>query len=182
MTKADLPALQRPLVFLGMMGCGKSSLGQRVAERLGVPFFDADAEIEKAAQMSVAEIFESHGEAAFRDGERRVIARLLDGPVHVLALGGGAFVNDQTRALIKQKGLSVWLDVPLDELVDRVSRKPGKRPLLVGTDIASKLSELMQARTPHYGEADIRLPLGKMSHQQAVDEILAALDKTDRIA
>ena len=110
----------RPIVLIGMMGAGKSSLGLRLAEALKLPFLDADAEIEKAAAMSIAEIFDQHGEAAFRDGERRVIKRLLDSEPMVLALGGGAFINDATRALVQEKALSVWLDVPVDELVPRL--------------------------------------------------------------
>ena len=143
----------RPIVLIGMMGAGKSSLGLRLAEALHLPFLDADAEIEKAAAMSVAEIFEQHGEAAFRDGERRVIKRLLDGEPMVLALGGGAFMNDETRALVQEKALCVWLDVSLDELVRRVKKKPNKRPLLKGQNVEEKLAELMQIRAPIYRHA-----------------------------
>lgn len=165
----------RPIVLLGMMGAGKSSLGIRLAETLGVPFADADAEIEKAAQMSVAEIFETHGEAAFRDGERRVIKRLLgDGP-QVLALGGGAFVNDETRALVKQLAVSVWLDVPLDELERRVKKKPGKRPLLAGKDVRAVLAQLSETRGPLYAEADLKVPVGGGTHEEAVGRLVAAL-------
>ena len=138
----------RPIVLIGMMGAGKSSLGLRLAEALKLPFLDADAEIEKAAAMSIAEIFDQHGEAAFRDGERRVIKRLLDSEPMVLALGGGAFINDATRALVQEKALSVWLDVPVDELVRRVKKKPDKRPLLKGQNVEAKLTELMQIRAP----------------------------------
>ena len=165
----------RPIVLLGMMGAGKSSLGIRLAETLGVPFADADAEIEKAAQMSVAEIFETHGEAAFRDGERRVIKRLLgDGP-QVLALGGGAFVNDETRALVKQQAVSVWLDVPLDELERRVKKKPGKRPLLAGKDVRAVLAQLSETRGPLYAEADLKVQVGGGTHEEAVGRLVAAL-------
>lgn len=164
-----------PIVLIGMMGAGKSALGVRLAEKLGLAFTDADQAIEEAAQMSIAEIFETHGEAAFRDGERRVIKRLLgDGP-HIVALGGGAFVDAETRALVKQKALSVWLDVPLDELVTRVKKKPGKRPLLIGQDVQAKLAQLMHERSAAYGEADIRAAIGGGSHEAAITKVLEAL-------
>ena len=127
-------------------GAGKSSLGSRLAKRLKLSFVDADSEIEAAAGMSIAEIFETHGEAAFRDGERRVIARLLKAGPQVLALGGGAFCDADTRAEISDKAISIWLDVPVDELVERVKRKPGKRPLLANTDVHDKISALMHER------------------------------------
>lgn len=167
--------LDRPIVLLGMMGAGKSSLGIRLADALGLSFADADNEIEKAAQMSIADIFESHGETAFRDGERRVIKRLLDEAPHILALGGGAFVNDETRALVKDKAVSIWLDVALDELVERVGRKPGKRPLLVGQDVRAKLTELMNTRGPLYAEADLKVDVGGGTHEQAIERLLTAL-------
>lgn len=165
-----------PLVLLGMMGAGKSALGVRLAERLDIAFYDADAEIEKAAAMSIADIFEHHGEAAFRDGERRVIKRLLNDGAMVLALGGGAFVNDETRALVKEKALSIWLDVPLDELVARVKKKPGKRPLLAGQNVEAKLSELMASRGPIYAEADLRVDVGGGSHDEAIAALVNALN------
>lgn len=166
----------QPIVLIGMMGAGKSSLGVRLAEALETTFLDADAEVEKAAAMSIAEIFEKHGEAAFRDGERRVIKRLLDDGPMVLALGGGAFMDDQTRALVQQKALSVWLDVPLAELVKRVKKKPDKRPLLKGQNIEAKLTELMQTRGPVYATAALRVDVGGGTHEQAVARLLAALD------
>lgn len=166
----------QPIVLIGMMGAGKSSLGVRLAEALETTFLDADAEVEKAAAMSIAEIFEKHGEAAFRDGERRVIKRLLDDGPMVLALGGGAFMDDQTRALVQQKALSVWLDVPLAELVKRVKKKPDKRPLLKGQNIEAKLTELMQTRGPVYATAALRVDVGGGTHDQAVARLLAALD------
>lgn len=169
------PLLDRPLVLIGMMGAGKSSLGMRLAEALGLRFSDADNEIEKAAQMSIAEIFETHGETYFRDGERRVIKRLLEEPPHVLALGGGAFVNDETRALVKQKGLSIWLDVPLDELVVRVNKKPGKRPLLVGQDVEAKLRELMETRGPLYEQADLKVDVSGGTHEEAIEALGQAI-------
>ncbi len=168
-----------PIVLLGMMGAGKSALGVRLAAALDIPFLDADSEIEKAAAMSIAEIFEKHGEAAFRDGERRVIKRLLRDAPLVLALGGGAFVDDETRALVKQKALSIWLDVPVDELVARVKKKPGKRPLLIGQDIEAKLNELMATRGPVYAEADLRVNVGGGSHEQAIAALLSAMQSDD---
>ena len=166
----------RPIVLIGMMGAGKSSLGVRLAAALQLPFIDADTEIEKAAAMSIAEIFEHHGEAAFRDGERRVIKRLLDKEPMVLALGGGAFMNDQTRALVQEKALSIWLDVPLDELVRRVTKKPDKRPLLKGQNVEAKLSELMQIRAPMYSRASLKVDVGGGSHDDAIVALLSALD------
>jgi shikimate kinase len=188
MTPAELAAkIDKPIVLLGMMGAGKSALGVRLAEALGLHFADADAEIEKAAQMSIAEIFEKHGEAAFRDGERRVIKRLLDAPPHILALGGGAFINDETRALVREKAVSVWLDVGLDELVARVERKPNKRPLLIGQDVRAKLAALLATRGPIYATADLRVDVGGGSHEEAVARLIetltaraaAVIDKTE---
>ncbi len=178
------PALQisRPIVLLGMMGAGKSSLGTRLAKRLNVPFSDADTEIEKAAQMSITDIFETHGEAGFRDGERRVIKRLLQAPPQVLALGGGAFMNKETRALIGEKALSIWLDVPVDELVKRVSKHPDKRPLLANKDIEETVVDLLKKRAPIYAKADLRVSLRNLNHNEAVAKILAMLDKSDYIA
>ena len=168
--------IDRPIVLLGMMGAGKSALGVRLAEALGMAFADADAEIEKAAQMSIADIFDQHGEAAFRDGERRVINRLLKGSPHILALGGGAFVNEETRALVLDKAVSIWLDVPLDELVAHVERKPHKRPLLIGQDVRAKLQELLHARAPAYAQADMQVDVGGGSHEAAVARLMEALD------
>jgi len=144
----------RPIVLVGLMGAGKSAIGRRLAARLGLPFVDADQEIERAAGMSVAEIFARLGERAFRDGERRVIARLLAGPAAVVATGGGAFMDPDTRALVRARGLSVWLRVPLPVLVRRVSGRTD-RPLLVGRDPAVVLGELAAKRYPTYAEADI---------------------------
>jgi shikimate kinase len=164
-----------PIVLIGMMGAGKSSLGKRLASELKCRFRDADDEIEKAAGMSIAEIFDKHGEAAFRDGEQRVIARLLqDGP-QVLALGGGAFINPDTRALIEQSAVSLWLDVDLDELVQRVNRNPGKRPLLVGTDVRAKLSELNAQRRPIYELADLRVNISRTDARASIKDMKKAL-------
>ncbi len=172
--------INKPIVLLGMMGAGKSSLGMRLADALGVAFHDSDSEIETAAQMTVADIFEKHGEDAFRDGERRVIARLLKQGTQVLALGGGAFIDPQTRKLISQSAISICLEVPLDELVKRVEKKPDKRPLLAGQDVRAKLTELLEQRAPIYAEADMRVDVGGGTHEQAVARLLDALDKLDK--
>ena len=165
----------KPIVLIGMMGAGKSSLGTRLAVRLKLAFVDADVEVEAAAGMSIAEIFEAHGEAAFRDGERRVIARLLKTGPQVLALGGGAFVDTATRGEVLDKAISIWLDVPVDELVERVKRKPGKRPLLANADVHEKVTTLMREREPLYAEADIRADIGGKSHDAAIDRLVDLL-------
>ncbi len=166
-----------PIVLIGMMGAGKSSLGKRLAKELKLPFHDADDEIEKAAGMTVAEIFDKHGEAAFRDGEQRVIARLLQNGPQVLALGGGAFLNQDTRALIEQSAVSLWLDVEIDELVQRVNRNPGKRPLLVGTDVRAKLNELSAQRGPIYELADLRVNISRSDARSSIKDMKKALAK-----
>ncbi len=144
----------RTIVLVGLMGAGKTNIGRRLAARLGLPFIDADAEIEAAAGETIEEIFKRHGEAAFRDGERRVIARLLDGPVHVLATGGGAFMDAQTRERIRERGISVWLRADLDLLLARVARRDD-RPLLKNGDRRAILAALIEQRYPIYAEADI---------------------------
>ena len=164
----------RTLVLVGLMGAGKSSVGRRLAARLGLPFTDADQEIESAAGMTVSEIFARHGEPAFRDGERRVIARLLGDPVHVLATGGGAFMDERTRALIRERAVSIWLRAELDELVRRVSRRTD-RPLLKGADPRIVLERLMAQRYPVYAEADVTVPSSSGAADETVDRILAQL-------
>ena len=129
----------RSIVLIGMMGVGKSSIGRRLGSRLGVPFVDADTEIERAAGMSIADIFARHGEAAFRSGEARVIARLLNGGPQVLATGGGAVINEATRALIKERGVSIWLSAELDLLLRRISKRKAERPMLQTDDPAATL-------------------------------------------
>lgn len=169
------PALRRKTVALvGLMGVGKSSIGRRLAAALGMPFRDADAEVEAAAGRSVADIFAEYGEAAFRDGERKVIARLLDGEPHVLATGGGAFMNEQTRALIKDRAVSVWLKGDLEILAHRVARK-SDRPLVAGKDPLEVLQAQAAARYPVYEQADIIVETGETPHQVAVDAIIVAL-------
>lgn len=164
----------RTITLVGLMGSGKSSVGKRLAQVLDLPFRDADEEVETAAGRSIPEIFEQMGEAAFRDGERRVIARLLEGPPIVLATGGGAFINPETRALIKAKSVSVWLKADLSILARRVARKDN-RPLLTGKDPMMVLQEQAAARYPAYSEADISVETGEAAHQVTVDQVIRAL-------
>ena len=165
-----------PIVLVGMMGVGKSTVGRRLAARMGLSFVDADEEIEKAAGMTIAEMFERYGEAHFRDGERRVIARLLDGEPRVIATGGGAFMQDDTRALILQQATAIWLDADIDILVDRVSRREG-RPLLKGRDPRAVLTELAAVRNPVYAQAPIHVKSAAAPHETAVDSIMEALNQ-----
>ena len=144
----------KTVVFVGLMGVGKTCIGRRLAQRLDLPFVDADKEIEEAAGGTISEIFERHGEKYFREGERRVILRLLDNPVHVLSTGGGAFMDAQTRAVIRERAISIWLRADLDLMLRRVSRR-NDRPLLQVADPRAKLQELIDLRYPVYGEADI---------------------------
>ena len=169
------PALRaRTIALVGLMGVGKSSIGRRLAAALELPFCDADEQIEKAAGRSIAEIFADRGEDEFREGERRVIARLLDDPPHVLATGGGAFMHPDTRAMIKEKAISVWLKGDLDVLARRVARKD-HRPLLVGKDPREVLEAQAKVRYPAYAEADITVEIGETPHSVATDAVLAAL-------
>jgi shikimate kinase len=167
--------LKRTIALVGMMGVGKSSVGRRLATRLGVPFRDADSEIEAAAGCTISEIFERFGEAEFRKGERRVIGRLLAEPPHVLATGGGAFITDETRAEIKVQGFSVWLKAPLDLLVSRVQRRE-TRPLLKDGDPCEILRRLLAEREPIYALADMALDSEEGPHAVVVDRIVAALE------
>lgn len=165
----------RSIVLVGMMGVGKSSIGRRLAARLGVPFVDADTEIEKAAGMSIADIFAGHGEADFRSGEARVIARLLDGGPQVLATGGGAVMNADTRAAIKAKGVSIWLSAELDVLLRRINKRKNDRPMLQTADPAATLRELLVAREPIYAQADITVQSREVPHDAIVSEIMTVL-------
>ncbi len=165
---------RRPIVLVGLMGSGKTTVGKRLAARLNWDFVDADEEIEMAAGMTIREIFAKYGEPHFRDGERRVIARLMDGGARVIATGGGAFVDPETRAAILQKGTAVWLDASLDTLVGRVSKR-STRPLLVGRDPADVLAELARVRNPLYAEAHIRVLSSNGPHSKSVDAILDSL-------
>lgn len=166
--------IDRPLVLVGMMGVGKSTIGRKLAQLLELPFLDADDEIERAAQLSVAEIFERFGEAHFRDGERRVIARLLEGGPSVLATGGGAFVQPDTRALIHGKGIAIWLDSDVATLVDRVTRRD-TRPLLRGGDPNEIVARLKSEREGAYAEAPIKVMSDTGPHGEAINRILKAL-------
>lgn len=172
---------QRSIVLVGMMGAGKSSIGRRLAGRLGIPFSDADAEIEEAAGMCVADIFEAHGEPSFRSGEARVIARLLEHGPQVLATGGGAFINPQTRAKIHEKGISVWLKADIDVLSRRLRRR-SDRPLLKTADPTMTLTNLLAARNPIYGEANIVVMSRDVPHEVIVEEIVVALSRELGIA
>jgi shikimate kinase len=165
---------RRSLVLVGMMGSGKSSIGRRLALRLGIPFVDADTEIEQAAGMTIPDIFSVRGEAEFRAGEARVIARLLEGGPQVLSTGGGAFMNANTRAAIAAKGISVWLNAEFDVLMKRIRRRHD-RPLLKTDDPAATLRKLMAERYPIYALADLTVESRDVSHDKIVDEIVSAL-------
>jgi shikimate kinase len=165
---------QRSIVLIGMMGAGKSSVGRRLAGRLGLSFIDADAEIEAAAGMSIPDIFQIHGEPAFRSGEARVIARLLQGGPQVLATGGGAFMNPHTRAAISARGVSVWLRADFDVLMRRIKRRQD-RPMLKTDDPPATLKRLMDERYPVYAEADVTVESRDVPHALIVEEIVAAL-------
>lgn len=171
------PALrERTIALVGLMGVGKSTIGRKLATALDLPFSDADQEIEKAAGRSIPEIFAERGEAEFRAGERRVIARMLDEAPHVLATGGGAFMNPETRALIKQKAISVWLKADLDVLVKRVGRKDS-RPLLTGRDPRDVLQKLMLERYPVYAEAEIVLETDDRPAHAAVEALIGLMQR-----
>jgi shikimate kinase len=164
----------RIIVLVGLMGAGKSKIGRRLAARLNLPFFDSDHEIEIAAGESIEEIFANRGERVFRDGERRVIARLLAQPVHVLATGGGAFMDEMTRGVIKRRGVSLWLRADLDVLVSRVSRR-SNRPLLKVGDARMVLGELIEQRYPVYAEANVTIESGEGPPELTVTRAIAAL-------
>ncbi|MDY0882453.1 shikimate kinase [Dongia soli] len=174
-----LPAVAQPvdrtIVLVGLMGAGKSCIGKRLAAHLHLPFTDADREIEAAAGCSISDIFARHGEQAFRDGERRVIQRLLGNPVHVLATGGGAFMDPNTRALIKERAFSIWLRADLDLLVKRVARR-NERPLLQNVDQRQKLAELMGIRYPVYAEADLTVDSTDGPPEATLARVIAALN------
>jgi len=175
---ADLPdalrQMPRTIVMVGLMGAGKSAIGRRLAQRLGLPFVDADAEIERAAGQTIEEIFTAHGEGYFRDGERRVIARLLGDPVHVLSTGGGAFMDAETRRLIGERGISVWLRAPIDVLLRRTARRTN-RPLLKDRDPAEVLTKLIELRYPVYAQADVVVDSTDGPPEQTVQRVLDGL-------
>jgi shikimate kinase len=168
------PKPGRTIALVGLMGAGKTTVGRRLAAALDLPFADADAEIAAAAGCSIEEIFAEHGECAFRRGERQVIARMLDGPVHVLATGGGAFIDPGTRALMKERVISIWLKAPLDVLMKRVQKRDN-RPLLKEADPRAVMERLMAERYPIYAEADITVESSPGPHNSAVTSILEAL-------
>lgn len=173
-TSLLVPRVAKTIALVGLMGSGKTAVGRRLAQRLGIPFFDADAEIEKAANSTVAEIFARHGEPFFRDREREVIERLLASPVHVLATGGGAFMDPSTRALLRKHAITVWLRAGLDLMLDRAMRR-NNRPLLKTGDPRSVLGKLMIERYPVYAEADITVDSVDGPAEQTLERVMAAL-------
>jgi len=174
-------ATDRPIVLVGLMGAGKSTVGRRLARRLDLPFVDADEEIERAAGLTITEIFDRLGEPAFRDGERRVIARLVEGHPKVVATGGGAFVNSATRAVILERCIAVWLDAEVETLAERVVRRD-HRPLLRGRDPRELIEELARRRNPLYGQAHLRVAAEPGAHDDVVDRIVSALIERERSA
>lgn len=168
--------IDRPVVLVGMMGVGKSTIGRKLATMLHLPFADADDEIEKAAKMSISDIFAQFGEPSFRSGERRVIGRLMEGGAKVLATGGGAFCDPETRSLILEKGIPVWLDSEVDVLVERVGRKD-TRPLLRNGNPREILTRLREERRPAYSQAPIHILSGNVPHVQTASRILKAIDQ-----
>lgn len=168
--------IDRPIALVGMMGVGKSSVGRRLAAALGIPFVDADDEIQAAAKLTIPEIFAAFGEAGFRDGERRVIARLIDGTPKVLATGGGAFANPETRRLMLEQAITVWLDSDIETLLERVGRR-GNRPLLQQGDPRETLLRLKREREAAYAEAPIHVTSGQGTHARAVAKVLRGIEQ-----
>jgi shikimate kinase len=166
--------LDRPIVLVGLMGAGKSTVGRRLARRLGLPFVDSDVAIEEASGASTADLFERYGEHDFRDGERRLVARLVNGEVRVIATGGGAFMDPRTRELLNERAITVWLDAPIDVLAERTARRDN-RPLLKKGDRTEILSRLSDERKGHYSEAQIHIRSGAGAHGNVVENIIAAL-------
>jgi shikimate kinase len=167
--------LDRPVVLVGLMGVGKSTVGRRLARRLGLPFVDSDAEIEDAAGIPAAEVFERYGESDFRDGERRLVARLVEGEVRVIATGGGAYVDPRTRELLNERAITVWLDAPVEILAERTSRRDTRAQLRNG-DPKAVLQRLSDERRPSYAEAHIHVRSSDGAHKDVVDTIVAALE------
>lgn len=174
-TTIACPVDARSIVLVGLMGAGKTTVGRRLAQKLNMGFADADIEIERAAGETIPEIFERHGEAAFREGERRVIARLLEGEPLVLATGGGAFMDETTREIIAARGISVWLHADLDVLMRRVSRR-NNRPLLKQGDPRETMARLIDLRYPVYAQADIRVESMEGPHELVVDDVITHLE------
>jgi shikimate kinase len=167
--------LDRPVVLVGLMGVGKSTVGRRLARRLGLSFIDSDAAIEDASGFSAAEVYERYGESDFRDGERRLVARLVEGEVRVIATGGGAFVDPRTRKLLNERAITVWLDAPVDILAERTARR-NTRPLLRNNDPKGTLERLSEERRPSYEEAHIHVKSGDGAHRDVVEAIVAAIE------
>lgn len=167
--------LDRPVVLVGLMGVGKSTVGRRLAKRLGLSFVDSDAEIEGAAGYPAAEVFERYGERDFRDGERRLVARLVEGEIRVIATGGGAYVDPGTRKLLNERAITIWLDAPVDILAERTSRRDTRAQLRNG-DPKAVLEKLSQERRPSYEEAHIHVKSGDGAHKDVVDAIVSALE------
>ena len=174
MTRPKVQAPDRTIVLVGLMGAGKTCIGKKLAKRLGMAFADADDAIEEAAGRTIPEIFAERGEAAFREGERKVIARLLDKPPHVLATGGGAFMDPGTRAKIKDGAISIWLRAELDVLLKRTARR-SNRPLLNQGNRRQVMEELMAKRYPVYAEADITVDSADLPADVTVDRVMSAL-------
>ncbi len=168
----------RPIVLVGLMGAGKTSVGRRLAEKLGIPFIDADHEIEAAAGKPIKEIFADHGEAYFREGERRVIQRLIGNGAQVLATGGGAYMNEETRERIREHGISVWLRASLPILMKRVAKR-SDRPLLQADDPEAVMRDLMEKRYPVYALADVTVESRDVQHGQMVNDVIRALAQWD---
>jgi len=167
--------LDRPVVLVGLMGVGKSTVGRRLAKRLGLPFVDSDTAIEDAAGLSPAEVFERYGEQDFRDGERRLVARLVEGDLRVIATGGGAYVDERTRELLNERAITVWLDAPVDILAERTSRRDTRAQLRNG-DPKGTLERLAKERRGSYEQAHIHVKSGDGAHRDVVDAILGALE------
>ena len=166
--------LDRPIVLVGLMGAGKSTVGRRLAKRLGLPFVDSDVEIEEASGASTADLFERYGEHDFRDGERRLVARLVEGDVRVIATGGGAFIDPRTRQLLNERAITVWLDAPIDVLAERTERRDN-RPLLRKGNRAEILARLAEERRQSYAEAKIHIRSSSGAHGDVVEAIVTAL-------
>ena len=171
-----LNQLNRPLALVGMMGSGKSTVGRRLAKRLDLNFVDSDDAIAEACGLPAGEVFERYGEQDFRDGERRIIGRLLEQPVQVIATGGGAFADEGTRALLKEKAITIWIDAPIDVLAERTAGR-GTRPLLNNADPRGTLERLLEKRRPFYQQADIHVRSGNVPHRDVVGWIVSAVEE-----
>ncbi|WP_051531696.1 shikimate kinase [Sphingomonas sp. URHD0057] len=167
--------LDRPVVLVGLMGVGKSTVGRRLAKRLGLPFIDSDSEIEETVGLPWGELFERYGEEDYRDGERRLVARLVDGQVRVIATGGGVFVDPRTRSLLNERTITVWLDAPVDVLAERTGRRD-TRPMLKDGDRKGTLERLAQSERQAYAEAHIHVKSGNGAHREVVEDIVRAIE------